>query len=91
MKNKALKLMLKENKELLRGRDLIIIVGRTDIVESYTTLREFGLRIIELDERGWELSFEDSLTKVRALYKGFIHVPTLEERTAEIKAFGTAA
>lgn len=90
MKTATFKTMLKENKKALIGRELTIYVGAGDWAEVYTSLHEFGNRILELEIRGYEFSFEDSLTKVRASYYNHIEL-TLEQRTAGIKAFGTAA
>lgn len=92
MKAKTFKTILKENKEVLKGRALTIFIGRTDWEETFTTLREFGARILELESEGCLFSFEDSLTKVRAIYTDPNYKPaTVVEMTEEIKRFGTAA
>ena len=91
MKTETFKKLLAENKEILRGKSLSILTGTGDWAETFTTLNDFGAKILELDKKGYQFSFEGSLTTVRALYAGAIPTPTLEQRTAEIKAFGTAA
>lgn len=91
MKTETFKRILSENKEVLRGRTLTIFVGSSEWDETFTTLKEFGKRILELEESGYEFSFEDSLIQVRALFKNTPYNPTIKEMTEEIKRFGTAA
>lgn len=92
MKNETFKTILKENKEALKGRTLSIFIGRTDWVETFTTLKEFGARILELESEGCTFIFEDSLTKVRSIYNDPNYkAATVAEMTEEIKRFGTAA
>lgn len=92
VETETFKTILKENKEVLKGRTLSIFIGKTDWEETFTTLKGFGEKILELEKEGFRFSFEDSLTKVRAIYTNHNYTAlSIEEMTEEIKRFGTAA
>ena len=82
MKTPDFKKALKEVKETLRGQSVRIVLA--GVAERFTTLRELGNKILELEAKGYSFSF----------YEGdytTIVVDSGVDMEKLIKSFGTSA